>query len=49
MEAAALEKIYQGAYATDIRRGDPNTVSVLLTSADIQRDCSKKYSLPQFR
>jgi hypothetical protein len=37
IEAAALEKIYQEAYTTDIRWGDPNTVSILLTGADIQK------------
>jgi hypothetical protein len=37
LEAAAMEKIYQGAYTTDIHWGDPNTVSVLLTGIDIQR------------
>jgi hypothetical protein len=37
IEAAAIEKIYQEAYTTDIRWGDPSTVSILLTAADIQR------------
>jgi hypothetical protein len=37
IEAAAIEKIDQEAYKTDIRWGDPSTVSILLTGADIQR------------
>ena len=37
IEAAAIEKIYQEAYTTDIRWGDPDTVSILLKGVDIQR------------
>jgi hypothetical protein len=37
IEAAAIDKICQEAYTTDIRWGDPGTVSILLTGADIQR------------
>ena len=37
IEAAAQEKIYQRAYATDIHWGDLNTVSILLTCSDIER------------
>jgi hypothetical protein len=37
IDAAAQEKIYQRAYASDIHWGDPNTVSILLTCFDIER------------
>ena len=37
IEATALVKLHQDAYATDINWGDPNTVSILLTCFDIER------------
>jgi hypothetical protein len=45
IEAAAIDKICQEAYTTDIRWGDPGTVSILLTGADIQRAIAARSTL----
>jgi hypothetical protein len=46
IEAAALERICQGRYAADIDWGDRETVSIVLTGADIQRAIAAKPPSP---
>ena len=45
IEAAALAKLHQDAYATDINWGEPNTVSIVVTGPDIQGVIAAKRTL----
>ena len=45
IEATALVKLHQDAYATDINWGDPNTVSIVVTGPDIQGVIAAKSTL----
>ena len=45
IEAAALVKLHQDAYATDINWGDPDAVSIVMTGPDIQGVIAAKSTL----